>query len=189
MSSQGKASTHLKCGAKKVIITAPPADAPVLYWVSKRLVHDKLPPAPAKVIHYKFGIVESLMTDRTCHRRRIILKGTGVVDVVPLRTLFLRPTGAAKAVGNVIPNLNGKFTGMTLRVRTYERRVRRRSQNVNEKRNAQYAFVWTHVWCGCEDIPPILGLGAFERGSERKVGEVGGKLPSSYAGRGNAMLV
>ena len=130
------ARKHIQAGAKKVVLTGPSKDSTPMFVIG---VNDKdyagqdivsnascttncLAPL-AKVINDNFGIVEALMT--TVHATTATQKtvdgpshkdwrgGRGAAqNIIP------SSTGAAKAVGKVIPELNGKLTGMAFRVPT-----------------------------------------------------------------------
>jgi len=137
---KAKAELHLKGGAKRVIISAPPKDAVPIYVVGVN--HTDYNPANdtvvsnascttnclaplAKVIHENFGIKEGLMT--TVHA----MTATQLTVDGPSRggkdwrggrcasqNIIPSSTGAAKAVGKCLPALNGRLTGMAFRVPT-----------------------------------------------------------------------
>merc|ERR1711935_1269061 len=136
---KGKASLHLGGGCKKVIISAPPKDDTPMYVmgvnntkytggdtvVSNASCTTNCLAPLAKVVNEKFTIVEGLMT--TVHA----MTATQLTVDGPSRggkdwrggrcasgNIIPSATGAGKAVGKVIPELNGKLTGMAFRVPT-----------------------------------------------------------------------
>ena len=131
-----KARAHIQAGAKKVIMSAPSKDATPMFvygvnhttYAGQDIISNAscttncLAPM-SKVLHEKFGIKRGLMT--TVHAATATQKtvdgpskkdwrgGRGILEnIIP------SSTGAAKAVGKVLPELNGKLTGISMRVPT-----------------------------------------------------------------------
>ena len=127
----------MKGGCKRVIISAPSADAPMYVMgvnhaeyagatvLSNASCTTNCLAPLAKVLHEEFGIVEGLMT--TIHAAtatQMVVDGPAKggkdwrAGRSSMNNLIPASTGAAKAVGKVIPALNGKLTGMAVRVPT-----------------------------------------------------------------------
>ena len=132
------AQKHITAGAKKVAISAPSADAPMFVMgvnhqnitadhtiVSNASCTTNCLAPLAKVIHDNFGLAEGLMT--TVHAAtatQFTVDGPSPKNYrlgrASLNNIVPASTGAAKAVGKVIPELNGKLTGMAFRVPTVD---------------------------------------------------------------------
>ncbi len=132
------AQKHITAGAKKVAISAPSADVPMFVMgvnhhkvtaedtiVSNASCTTNCLAPLAKVINDKFGISEGLMT--TVHAAtatQFTVDGPSKKDYrlgrASLNNIVPASTGAAKAVGKVIPELNGKLTGMAFRIPTVD---------------------------------------------------------------------
>ena len=162
-----KAQAHIDAGAKKVIISAPSKDAPMFVM---GVNNDKYDPsmniisnascttnclAPlAKVINDKFGIKEGLMT--TVHSITATQKTVDGASKKDWRggraasyNIIPSSTGAAKAVGKVIPELNSKLTGMAFRVPTIDVSVV--DLTCNLEKPATYEEICEAVKCASEN--------------------------------------
>jgi glyceraldehyde 3-phosphate dehydrogenase len=152
--SLSTADAHLRAGAKKVVISAPSKDAPMFVMgvnhkdvkttdtiVSNASCTTNCLAPLAKIIDDEYEIIEGLMT--TVHATtatQLTVDGPSCKDFrggrSALNNIIPASTGAALAVGNVIPKLNGKLTGMSLRVPTADVSVV--DLTVRTKKSASY---------------------------------------------------
>ena len=194
-----KAGLHIKGGAKKVVISAPSPDAPmfVMGVNHKELKADEtvfsnascttncLAPL-AKVLHDNFEITDGLMT--TIHATTATQKtvdGPSLKDWrggrAALHNIIPSSTGAAKAVGKVIPSLNGKLTGMSFRVPTMDVSVV--DLTVNIKKSATYEEVCKAMKDASEgELKGILGYTEEMVVSQDFVGETRTSVFDANAG-------
>ncbi len=155
--SMDKAAAHLKAGAKKVVVTAPSKDIPMFVMGVNTDKYDKsmnivsnascttncLAPI-AKILHDNFGVASGLMT--TIHS---VTASQKTVDGKSLKdwrggraasyNIIPSSTGAAEAVTKVIPALQGRLTGMSMRVPTLDVSVV--DLTVNLEKSAKYEDV------------------------------------------------
>ncbi|QDZ23608.1 glyceraldehyde-3-phosphate dehydrogenase [Chloropicon primus] len=170
-----KAEAHLKAGAKKVVISAPSKDAPMFVM---GVNHEEYDPqmkivsnascttnclAPlAKVLDDNFGIESGLMT--TVHATTATQKTVDGPSAKDWRggrgaasNIIPSATGAAKAVGKVLPHLDGTLTGMAFRVPTADASVV--DLTVNLKKEATYDEVMSKLKEASEtDMEGVLGF-------------------------------
>ena len=165
---------HLDAGAKKVVISAPSADAPMFVMGVNQETYNKdmqivsnascttncLAPI-AKVLHDSFGIKDGLMT--TVHSITATQKTVDGPSKKDWRggraasgNIIPSSTGAAKAVGKVIPSLNGKLTGMSMRVPTLDVSVV--DLTVNLEKPAKYDEICAAMKAASEgELKGVLG--------------------------------
>lgn len=193
------ARNHIKAGAKKVVLSAPSKDATPMFvmgvnhneYAGQDIVSNAscttncLAPL-AKVLHDNFGIVDGLMT--TVHATTATQKtvdgpshkdwrgGRGASqNIIP------SSTGAAKAVGKVIPELNGKLTGMAFRVPTADVSVV--DLTVNLAKPATYAEICAAMKAASEgDMKGVMGYTEDAVVSQDFIGDVRTSIFDATAG-------
>ncbi len=194
-----KAGLHIKGGAKKVVISAPSPDAPMFVM---GVNHNQVNPsdtivsnascttnclAPiAKVLNDNFEIIEGLMT--TVHATtatQFTVDGPSKKDFRGGRSSLLNiipaSTGAAKAVGKVIPSLDGKLTGMAFRVPTANVSVV--DLTVRLKQNTSYNEIKNRMKISSEnDLKGILGYCDEPVVSQDFIGDVRTSIFDANAG-------
>merc|ERR1712106_1063819 len=183
------ARKHIEAGAKKVVLTAPSKDSTPMFvmgvnnstYAGQDIVSNAscttncLAPI-AKVLNDEFGIESGLMT--TVHATTAIQKTVDGPSVKDWRggrgasqNIIPSSTGAAKAVGKVLPELNGKLTGMAFRVPTTNVSVV--DLTVNLKKGASYEAVCAAMKKASEEGPlkGVLGYTEYQIVSQDVLGE------------------
>ncbi|KDD76242.1 glyceraldehyde 3-phosphate dehydrogenase [Helicosporidium sp. ATCC 50920] len=198
--SKDSANAHVKAGAARVIISAPSADAPMFVM---GVNNEKFDPtkdtvisnascttnclAPlAKVLHDAFGIKDGLMT--TVHATTATQKtvdGPSKKDWrggrAAANNIIPSSTGAAKAVGKVLPDLNGKLTGMAFRVPTLDVSVV--DLTVNLAKPAKYDDIMAKLKEASEkELEGILGFTDQDVVSADFIGDKRSSIVDSKAG-------
>jgi glyceraldehyde 3-phosphate dehydrogenase len=193
------AQKHIQAGAKKVVLSAPSKDDTPMFvmgvnhddYAGQEIVSNAscttncLAPL-AKVLHDNFGIKDGLMT--TVHATTATQKtvdgpsskdwrgGRGA-----LQNIIPSTTGAAKAVGKVIPSLNGKLTGMALRVPTADVSVV--DLTVNLEKPASYAEICAALKEASEtSLAGILGYTEDDVVSQDFIGDKRSSIVDAKAG-------
>ena len=173
--TQEKAAGHIAAGAKKVVMSAPSKDSTPMFvmgvnnktytkdmqFVSNASCTTNCLAPIAKVLHDTFGITDGLMT--TVHATTATQKTVDGPSMKDWRggrgaafNIIPSSTGAAKAVGKVIPELNGKLTGMAFRVPTADVSVV--DLTVNLAKSATYEEICAAMKAASEgELKGILG--------------------------------
>lgn len=193
------ARKHIEAGAKKVVLSAPSKDATPMFvmgvnhneYAGQDIVSNAscttncLAPL-AKVLNDNFGIVDGLMT--TVHATTATQKTVDSPSSKDWRggrgasqNIIPSSTGAAKAVGKVIPELNGKLTGMAFRVPTADVSVV--DLTVNLAKPATYAEICVAMKAASEgDMKGILGYTEDAVVSQDFIGDVRTSIFDATAG-------
>lgn len=193
------ARKHIQAGAKKVVLSAPSKDATPMFvmgvnnneYAGQDIVSNAscttncLAPL-AKVLHDNFGIVDGLMT--TVHATTATQKTVDSPSAKDWRggrgasqNIIPSSTGAAKAVGKVIPELNGKLTGMAFRVPTADVSVV--DLTVNLAKPASYADICAAMKAASEgDMKGVMGYTEDAVVSQDFIGDVRTSVFDATAG-------
>ncbi|MDR2252038.1 MAG: type I glyceraldehyde-3-phosphate dehydrogenase [Endomicrobium sp.] len=198
--SKDKAQSHIDAGAKYVVMSAPSKDDTPMFvcgvnldsykkgtqFVSNASCTTNCLAPVAKVLNDKFGIVDGLMT--TVHATTATQKTVDGPSAKDWRggravsgNIIPSSTGAAKAVGKVIPQLNGKLTGMSFRVPTLDVSVV--DLTVNLAKSATYEEIKSAMKSASEnELKGILGYTEDEVVSSDFVGDARTSIFDAKAG-------